>query len=224
MVPTESFIAWITAWIILDLILSKTLPVPDKIKLIKDDKERETAFWEYLTNMLSIVHAVSTFVVSVILLQINGLNYISKNTEGQTNLLVFSVSYFVSDAIFGYWKGYNDKLMHFHHFLAIFSFGYMAFKGMYASNACWCYVITECTNPLLLLSKNLDRHSGYEKLSKAFSIVFAITFIICRTYLVKFCLVPMLQTPVVLFLKLQGALTCYLNRALINALELDYSK
>lgn len=218
----ESVIAWLTFWAVLTLILLMTVNQPSSIRRMTDPQKRESAFWEYITNFISFLHAATTVVVSIILIRVNGLNYIGENTEGQNSLLHFSVAYFINDLIFGIWKRYNNKEMNLHHLIGIFSFGYMALKNTYADNACWCYVVTEFSNPIFLLSKIFDHHEGHEHKSKILSIVFAFTFILCRSYIASFFVYEMQLTSVCLFLKLQSGLICTLIRASLDVLVMDY--
>jgi len=218
----ESVTAWLTVWAVSTFVLSRTVGQPSTIRKINDPKKRDIAFWEYITNFLSLAHATAVVVVAIILIRINGLNYIGNNTEGQNSMLHFSVAYFINDFIFGIWKKYNNKEMNLHHLIAIFSFGYMALKGTYADNACWCYVVTEISNPILLVSKLFDQHQGHQNKCRILNILFAFTFILCRSYIASFFVYEMQLTSVCLFLKLQSGMICELTRALVDVLVLDY--
>lgn len=210
---------WVLFFLLVALILPRVTPVPDLLKAEFGPKAATSPqFYSFTSNFVSVFHAVVSLICSAYLLHADGLDYLRANTASQNNLFAFSCGYFTIDFLFGILQGYNDLATHFHHVFSISSFVYALIKGRYGDNLLWALVITEISNPFMLLSRNFEKMTRYQKLSFPFSIVFAGVFIYARTYLCTHFIPAMMFEPVSLYLKLQCSFLCELNRVHLAAL------
>lgn len=207
------FIGWFSFFLALALILPNIIPVPGQLqRRIRSDVKVNTAFYSYTSNYVSVFHAVYVFYASLTILLREGINYVGYNTPQQTSIFAFSCGYFLNDLIFGYLKKYNDTATHFHHIFSIGSLVYTLLKGQYGDNLLWAFVITEVSNPFLLLSRNFETTDSCKRLAFPLSLTFAIVFIFARTVIAYKFIPAMMNEPVCLFLKLNCAFLCMLTR------------
>lgn len=91
--------------------------------------------------------------------------------------------YLIYDAIYGYFRKYNDFDMQFHHVMGMFFFVYPIFSGKDGSVAVEVIIQGEITNPLINLVNILPMYGdGYPKYTKIAQMTFLVTFILIRAF------------------------------------------
>lgn len=168
--------------------------------IMKLPKEQQTTLYmEYITNVNSITHAVSTFCLSVIIVSQTSMNLPGANTHSENLVLSLSIGYFLSDTLLGFIYGYNDVMTVVHHVIALILFPYSIIKNQYGTLNAWCFVIAEISNPFLLVRNNLLKHEGYETLKLVAGLIFTVTFLVMRVFGLAFWLSKFsVQVPVCL--------------------------
>ena len=215
------YLFWVVFFLLLALILPRVIPVPDTlVKQFGPAAAKHPQFYSFTSNFVSVFHAVVTFVVSIILLSISGVDYMRANTPEQTSLFAFSCGYFTIDFIFGIIHKYNDTPTHFHHICTTSSFIYGLVKARYGDNLLWALTMTEISNPFLLLSRNFEMIPKLQHLAFPLSLIFAGVFIFARTYLANYFISGMMVSQVSLYLKLNCAFLCFLKRVYFAVLGL----
>lgn len=217
----DSLLCWTVAFGILPPILLRTVSQPPKIAEMTNPVEKDKAFWYHVTNASSMIHALVTFIASIVLINQQGLQYAGKNTEEQNALCVFSLAYYIVDTIYGEWKRYNNRDTLIHHMIALTSLSYILVKDQYAANCVWGYIIGEITNPIYISARTVEQYHGTETLFKYLSLAFCTLFLYVRCYVAKFYIQEMQKTSACLILKLQSGFICEITRALVDVLELD---
>lgn len=220
----DSLLCWTFAFGILPPILLRTVSQPPKIAEMTNSVEKEKAFWYYITNASSMIHALVTFVVSLVLINQQGLQYAGKNTEEQNALCVFSLAYYIIDTIYGEWKRYNNRDTLIHHLIAVSGLTYILVKDQYAANCVWGYIIGEITNPIYISARTVEQYHGTETLFKYLSFAFCTLFLYVRCIVAKFYIQEMQKTTACLIIKLQSGFICEIIRAFVYVLELDDCK
>ena len=194
-----------------NLILYHSYPIPFKLRKVKDPLELRKLFYDYVTAISSFIHAVILIVGSSIVLYVIGIDYNRPNANEENLLIAFSIGYFISDTILGIFAGYNDNIMLMHHLFGLFGLTYSLIKQNYGNTIVFAFVVAEISNPFMILRKNLDKHKGAEALSIFSGVIFSLTFIICRTVIIGYVMIPFFITDASLLIKLFGGFLWYLS-------------
>lgn len=200
-----------TFFLFLYLSMYRKCSIPYRISIIAGKKEQKKAYWEYIGNYVSIVHAVSVFMMGLYVTLPNGVRYPKDNNYQENMIVAYSLGYFIMDTIMGLMCGFNEGMMIFHHVECVLSLFYVLAKGRYASVIIWALTVAELSNPFILARKNIQKHIGFDGLAEAFGIVFSVLFLISRTYFVGIVMLPLYKSEASLALKLHGGLLWYIS-------------
>ena len=194
-------LVFLLVFVCLYFILFKVLKIPDSIRDENSHDKTLRAFWEYTGNYVSLIHAIISIGLGSYIIFSYELSYFAKNRSVEVNILAVSFAYFVVDTIIGLSFGFNDIAMLAHHFMSIVMIGYPILKGQYANIMIWGLIMGEISNPFMLTWKNL-KTEGKKEISTVFGILFAIIFILFRTYFLGTIAWPLFSLKVTLILKL----------------------
>lgn len=200
-----------TFFFLLYLSLYRKLSIPYHIRQISNPKEQKQAFWEYIANYVSIIHAISALLMGVYNTMSHGVQLFNPNTYQENLIVAFSLGYFTTDTIIGLIGGFNDSTMIFHHVECILSLWYTLLKGNYACVIIWALTLAELSNPFILARKNIQKHRGYELIADIIGIVFSVLFLVSRSYFIGITMMPLLGSEVSLVLKLHSGLLWYVS-------------
>jgi hypothetical protein len=212
---------WVILFLVVAILLPRIIPVPDELRRSFGDKaSTHPLFYSYTSNFVSAFHAVVTFTAAWLHMKKYGLEFMRLNTPEENSISAFSCAYFTIDFIFGILQRYNDLVTHFHHVFSSSSFVYCLIKGQYGDNLIWALIITEVSNPFMLLGRNAEKTDRFKHLSTPLMLIFIFVFIFSRTYLAATYIPGMMAAPVSLFLKLECSFLCRLNRVHFSVLGL----
>lgn len=199
------------AFLFYDVLLYHNYPHPFKVVKIRDSREKRKIFYDYITSISSLVHAIAVIVASVIVLNKVGMHFDHPNINEENLIISFSIGYFISDTILGAYAGYNDILMLMHHAFGLFGLSYALIKQSYGNAIMCAFAIAEISNPFMILRKNFDKHRGAHSLSVFCGIIFSISFIICRTVIFGYFMIPFISSKASLVVKIFAGLIWYLS-------------
>ena len=158
-------------WFGISILVERVAPYPTKILKTKDLKEREKERINYLTQWVSLLHALFILVSCK-----NPFTFYPKGTWAtiiypfeyarqvfplETFILKISLGYFLYDSIYGYIKGFNSWVMNLHHaivcsamFYPLYVYSYpkcLFFRNYYGTEIIPPLAIAEASNPFLIL-------------------------------------------------------------------------
>ena len=215
-----SLTLWAAFFTTVMVVIEKNLKTPYKIGQMEDKRQQRSVKWGYVSNICSIAHAIASFLWANYLINTYGIRYTATNLDSENALMAFSAGYFFVDTTFGLFYGYNDFIMTCHH-LEVFSLLiYALIKGRYASPNVSALWVSEASNPLILLRKNLDCHRNTENISTIVGVIFCAVFLYTRTYLMGGLVAPLQESETSMFMKLSGGLICRLKRVHLALLVL----
>src|SRR3990167_11553876 len=118
---------WTAAWFGIFFLTKITLAIPAKIAKEENPKKREFQIVEYVTNYLSLYHAIFLVLTSsyCFLMFPNVRN--RPFTQFEKFLVKSSLGYLFYDTIIGLKAGVNDIWMNIHHVVMLTSYG----QGLY---------------------------------------------------------------------------------------------
>lgn len=192
----------------------RVLPVPPLILAAKEKESRRgyrTMRWEYISNYGSLIHAVATTALSLIALNLFYPPLEEPNTVFCNLIIAFSLGYFLVDTAGGLFLGYNDNLMHLHHFLALFMSYSLLSLGHHGAVYLYVLVIGELTNPFLIVRKNLEKHNAHKGWSISLGLIYAVSFLVLRGVVAQFYLPWLLAFPLGLPFKTSLAVLWYFS-------------
>lgn len=198
-------------FIIYDILLCANYPMPFKLEKLENKTERRKFFYEYVTNISSLIHAVVVTVYGIIIISVVGFQHNLVNINEENLLIAFSLGYFISDTFMGVVAGYNDTFMMLHHAFGIFGLGYVLIKQKYSNFVICVFAIAEISNPFIILRKNLDKHRRTEALSTIFGVIFCLSFLVCRTIVTAALLLPFFGSTASLTIKVFAGLLWYIS-------------
>lgn len=176
--------------------------------------------YEYITNILSLIHAIVTWLWSCYLLINEPTAYDAPNTYGQAAFAAFSCGYFIIDTIAGMHYGYNDMLMNIHHVLTIYLQIHLLYKGRFGNSYVWTLFVGEVSNPFFIVRKNLSWHKVPKIYDFVLGIIFSLSFIFFRTIVATYAMTGILGSEATFSFKLVLAGACELTRVSISLLVL----
>lgn len=208
-----TFASSCTVFTLLFILAEKMFKMPSDYVKLKEENKRLKAlelYWGYLSNYVSIVHAILSIILAAYVVTTYGIVFRKANYIVEDVIITISLGYFVVDTLLSIFFGYGDSLMFFHHIECIVSLLYPVFKGYYGNIIVWAIMIAEISNPFMLLWKNFGIIKK-KKLEFYFGIVFSISFLILRTYCIGYVAFPLQSSEVSLLLKLHCGLLWYLS-------------
>lgn len=127
------FLPMIACWGCMYALVYRKIKDPVKLQYMEDVIEREKIRANYLNNYISISHAILMCILS----KSNSANQLGlaciliyPNTPDREMMPLeaftfrLSISYLIFDSFFGFYKGYNDYFMLFHHGIMLSVFLY----------------------------------------------------------------------------------------------------
>ena len=196
---------------VLNQVLYRTHPVPFKIRNMEDAGEKWLTFWKHVASYSSMIHAVVSFVLSLIVVLEVGMRYNQENLREEVLVLCFSLGYFINDTIYGYITKYNDVFLFAHHIICVSALLYVIIRGDNGNVIIWALIVTEISNPFLIIRQNAQMHKKLEQLSTITGIIFAFVFVFARTIGIGICFMPLFRLPTPLILKMLGSSLWYLS-------------
>lgn len=192
--------------------LQKYVNNPIQIAQQKENKIKQSKMrWEYLSNYVSLLHAVMATLIASYILCTSNESLDSQNSNAIKRIISFSLSYFLVDTVFGLLHGYNDFLMNIHHFLAIYINLYILRAGKYGHCYMYIMVIGEFNNPLWIMRKNLEKHNARKIYSTLLGLTYGLSFLIVRGLLAPHYMAKIISLPMALAFKLDFAFLWYLS-------------
>ena len=204
------------------LVLDRLIKTPQKMLEEKNPKLVRVRRYGYITNFLSLIHAVVTWLWSCYLLAYEPTANDAPNTYGQAAFAAFSCGYFIIDSINGAYYGYNDVLTHVHHVLAIYLQVYLLNKGRFGNSYVWTLFVGEVSNPVFIIRKNLSWHALPKIYDAVLGIVFCVTFLFFRTIVATYAMAGILGSEATFSIKMVLAGACILTRVPFPLLVLHH--
>jgi hypothetical protein len=211
------------SFVALLLILERVVKTPPLMESESNIKARRLKRSKFLTDYVSIVHAVITWFWSAYLIIYEKSAFDAENTWHQTYFCAFSLGYFIYDSVVGNLFGFNDPLMLIHHFMAIFFTSYSLFKGKFGYNYIWTLFIAEPSNPMFLLRKNLAWYPNTKIYDIVLGVSFCLTFLYFRIVVAAGAMMNLQRSQATLIFKVIMGFACELTRVHVFVLVLhDY--
>ena len=105
----------IAALFITHIGLKRYLKMPERIKQLTDDSERSVQFNDYCSYFVSFLHSFIMFAFSVYRIGFEQVKWDSSNSFLEVKVMVFSISYLISDLILAVYYGFGDSTLYIHH-------------------------------------------------------------------------------------------------------------
>ena len=151
-----------------------------KVKVPESLKGKEAR--DYIGQHISLIHSAIASVLSIIIyIKDNGVQYEDQFEYRHVLLLGHSLGYMVYDSIYAELYGVHDLAMRFHHFCTVLGGSTLFIQDKGGSIACLCILITETSNPCMMMRHILkSQQKDHTLLFKTFELVFAGIFIFNR--------------------------------------------
>jgi hypothetical protein len=177
----------------------------------KDKKTRE--YFDFYGNYFSMVHAISSLILSSIALYNEGLVFNAPLTSWTMKFVAYnSLAYFISDTILAIYYGYLDTAMVVHHVASVICSGTVFFSQSCGSEQALGLIIGESSNPFNLYRETLKYHKlDKSKLYFQMSIGFILTFVICRFVIAPYYIAQLYAAPTLLPIKAMIALVWFVS-------------
>lgn len=166
---------------------------------------------ELIFAITAFFHGFCSFFLSFIVLAMEGINLFQPNTFFQKLLMSFSMAYFVCDTITGIAFGINDFPMVLHHLFVLLGYSACLHKDRYGSFVMGFLFLTESSNSFFQLRTIFGYRSDTENLSFFCGILFIVTFLAARTFLLAELLFPVFGSTASLAVKVLSGLIWLLS-------------
>ena len=137
------FVFWNALWMIILLLPMKVLLKPDKIKLSSADE------LDARNRYVSLIHGIILVIFSAYHYYAMFQSCGDPNEDFESNLIFFSISYFIYDFIAMAYYGLLDGTMVFHHLIVIMIMGQPFYRNSGACMVVRGMFMTEISNPFM---------------------------------------------------------------------------
>jgi len=202
-----STLFWVSFW----WYVNNRLPLPPKVLKEEDPWKRECKKQTHFGYYLSLVNAVMFIFVA-------GVDFIAEpyvtarpNSALVLTAIKISLPYLFLDTITGYYYGFNDWAMNFHHILVFTAYAQSFYFRRSGVEMNYCLFFGELTNPLNIMRIIYEDH-GRKKASELCALLFMVIFVLVRgPFSVYMSYEIVLPSAVNYVLKITYLLTCTLK-------------
>ena len=160
------------------------IPMPPRIVLLDDKKEKYEAYRRYIAIYSSTAHGVCCIMALGWILYKDGITLDEPNYTYHYIFFGFSSGYYIIDTIAGIVYNFGGVVMTFHHIMMLVIFAYICYKQRYAGIFSYLMFLGEVSNPLMHVRKNLMQFNNTRLYTDILGILFCVMYIICRMVLI----------------------------------------
>ena len=161
------------------------IPMPPRIVLLDDKKEKYEAYRRYIAIYSSTLHGVCCIMALGYILYKDDITFDEPNCTYHYIFFGFSGGYYIVDSIAGIIHNFGGLIMTFHHIIVLVIYSYICYKQEYAGIFSYFMFLGEISNPLMHIRKNLMQFNNTKLYTDILGVVFCVIYIICRMVLIE---------------------------------------
>jgi len=204
--------ALIAPYLVMSQLSFKYIPCPEHLKPANNKDKRTREYFDYYGNFFPFFHAVSSVILSALVLCIEGMSYNAPTTPFMKVVIYNSLAYFISDMIIAIYYGYMSGALFCHHIGSILAMATVFITQAGGAEVAVGILLAESSNPCNL-SREILKHWKQEKTQLYFlmSVGFILFFVGARFFVFPFYMIALYPSPSHIAIKLMIAFVWFVS-------------